>query len=501
MNKEFIANLSSTYADVRKLNAKVVDAKKIKLNGKNVLEHILDERGEFVNNELDMWSSHISTDENGNVIIEKYSEPKYHTSQDFSEEQIHALNIAAKIVNNEVLDSNGERLMFWQTNGLTRVENQFMYYRELSSSFEFNSDLSNLTEGYYMFQGHKNLTSFKGNLEKLRSGSMMFRYTALSSFTQNLGTLDYGSDMFADCQNLKTFESDLSNITQADGMFDNCKSLSTFHCKSLDNLKDGSKMFMNCENLTNFYESLGSLTRGGRMFYYTGLSSFDIDMPKLQNGYEMFKGCNYLTSISSDMSSLKYGGYMFLSCYELTSFDSCISSLENGCQMFDMCSLDSQSVSNIIHHLPQRATSPDISSGQGFIYIGIGIANDEESKQTFAEQCLCSSWEELNQEFSDKNWLVQWQFNGATTYDLRGGVKQSQILAKLSQVFMPTEEQIQEAKEKGQKVEYPRYSYTSPDSSKFFNIHWYHSSNGDNAGYTEFNSLEEAIETFGVICK
>ena len=79
-DKQFISNLSATYADVRKLNAKVVDAKKIKLNGKNVLEYIIDERGEFVNNELDMWSSHISTDENGNVIIEKYSEPKYHTS-------------------------------------------------------------------------------------------------------------------------------------------------------------------------------------------------------------------------------------------------------------------------------------------------------------------------------------------------------------------------------------------------------------------------------------
>lgn len=47
----------------------------------------------------------------------------------------------------------------------------------------------------------------------------------------------------------------------------------------------------------------------------------------------------------------------------------------------------------------------------------------------------------------------------------------------------------------------PHYSYVSEDGSKYFNIHWYHSSNGDNEGYDYFGSLLEACGYFGVIPK
>jgi hypothetical protein len=69
-DKQFISNLSSTYADVRKL-----DVKKINLKGKNILEYIkenttviLDERGTLANDELDIWNSYVTKDEDGNDV-------------------------------------------------------------------------------------------------------------------------------------------------------------------------------------------------------------------------------------------------------------------------------------------------------------------------------------------------------------------------------------------------------------------------------------------------
>ena len=101
------------------------------------------------------------------------------------------------------------------------------------------------------------------------------------------------------------------------------------------------------------------------------------------------------------MSSLTYGYGMFENCSNLTSFNATLSSLSNGVDMFSSCRLDSKSVANIITFLP-------IHESQGTILIGIGITNTDEAKQAFAEECYCDSWEELNQDFSDKNWAVEW---------------------------------------------------------------------------------------------
>ena len=71
--KQFISNLSATYADIRKL-----DVKKINLKGKNILEYIkesvpviLDERGTNADATLDIWNSYVTKDEFGNVIINR----------------------------------------------------------------------------------------------------------------------------------------------------------------------------------------------------------------------------------------------------------------------------------------------------------------------------------------------------------------------------------------------------------------------------------------------
>jgi hypothetical protein len=71
-NKQFISNLSATYADVRRLNAK-----KINLKGKNILEYISESKTVVKHShdtretvtEDDLWGQWIETLDDGTVII------------------------------------------------------------------------------------------------------------------------------------------------------------------------------------------------------------------------------------------------------------------------------------------------------------------------------------------------------------------------------------------------------------------------------------------------
>ena len=74
------AALKATKADINKL-----DAKKMLLNGKNILEYIkesstiiLDERGTKADDTLDIWNSYVTKDVNGNVIINRDAKPLEH---------------------------------------------------------------------------------------------------------------------------------------------------------------------------------------------------------------------------------------------------------------------------------------------------------------------------------------------------------------------------------------------------------------------------------------
>ena len=103
-----------------------------------------------------------------------------------------------------------------------------------------------------------------------------------------------------------------------------------------------------------------------------------------------------------------------------------------------------------------------------------------------------------------KTWPVYAQYNGrpTTTYGLRRPSEDTlPVFVKLEEVFMPTEEEIAAAKEKGECIEIPHYQYTSQDGNNYFNIHWYHESNTDNEGYDCFESLEMATLAYSLIPK
>ena len=230
-----------------------------------------------------------------------------------------------------------------------------------------------------------------------------------------------------------------------------------------DGLTDGWGMFYDCSNLTTFTSDLSSLTIGRFMFNY----------------------CTKLTSFSSDLSSMTNGGGMFYNCSNLKSFTFNLSSLTFGFEMFTGCKLDAQSVANIVHTLPTHETGGNIS-------IGIGCDDTEEDQLLFAQECDCETWQELLDDFSAKNWTVTFQCNGrpTTTYNMRRG-ETLPIYAKLEEVIMPTDE----------KERKPHYTYTSADGSKFYNISYFHSTNGSTEGYDVFSSLEEAISTYNVTPK
>jgi hypothetical protein len=144
-------SLKATFADVRNL-----DAKKMLLNGKNILDYISDSEfnsydtrdPQLKNDELDIWNTAISLSDNGHIEVK----PLEHTLGSITNNQKSTLYRAAKIINNEVLDTDNNHLMYWQTDGLTDTSDfQVDPSRPLLGSGEyltqFNSDLSSLTDG------------------------------------------------------------------------------------------------------------------------------------------------------------------------------------------------------------------------------------------------------------------------------------------------------------------------------------------------------------------
>ena len=211
------ASLKATIADVR-----VLDAKKMNLDGKNILDYISDSEfdsydtrdPQLKNDELDIWNTAISLSDNGHIEVK----PLEHNTVTISSTQSTTIKSAVKVIDNEVLGADDAHLMYWQTDGLTYSVGTFTDCINLTS---FNSDLSSLTDAAEMFMACTNLTTFSSDLSSLMGGYCMFKMcTNLTSFNSDLSSLVDGSQMFGNCTNLTTFNSNLSSLTNGDRMFD-----------------------------------------------------------------------------------------------------------------------------------------------------------------------------------------------------------------------------------------------------------------------------------------
>ena len=166
---------------------------------------------------------------------------------------------------------------------------------------------------------------------------------------------------------------------------------------------------------------------------------------------------------------------MFNGCSSLTTFNSNLSSLTNGNGMFNGCMLDGDSIKNIID---------TINTYSGRLDLGMGCNNTTEDKNLFAQEVGYDNMDTLLATLNSKGWYVTAQYNGrpTTTYALRRPTEDTlPIYAKLEEV---TDEK--------------HAHYTSDDGSKFFNLNWFHETTGSTDGYTQFNSIEEAIESLNI---
>lgn len=205
------------------------------------------------------------------------------------------------------------------------------------------------------------------------------------------------------------------------------------------------------------------------------LTSFSVDLSNLTSGSGMFEN-TYLTSFSSNLHNLTTGDFMFNACDHLTTFTSDLSSLTFGDSMFDLCKLDAPSVKNIINTI-------NSISQRTVLGLGIGCNDTPEDANRFAQEVgEYADMESLLATIRSKGWIVAAQYNGRpdVTYSLR----------KPSEDILPVYAKLEEDEKHA--------DYTSEDGSKKYRLRWFHITTGSTEGYTQFNSLEEAVAHFNI---
>ena len=187
----------------------------------------------------------------------------------------------------------------------------------------------------------------------------------------------------------------------------------------------------------------------------------------------MFDQCTNLTTFNGDLSSLKLGDRMFLGCSNLTSFNSNLSSFRDGSDMFSNCKLDASSVKNIIDTIKKYA---------GELTLGMGCNNTTADKDLFAQEVGYTDMTSLLAALQAKGWTVAAQYNGrpTTTYGLR----------RPSEDTLPIFVKLEETEDHA--------DYISEDSSKKYRLDWFHETTGSTEGYTQYATLEEALEALNI---
>lgn len=141
------------------------------------------------------------------------------------------------------------------------------------------------------------------DMSKISDGSYMFYsgldnpFSNITSFTADLTNLTNGRYMFFDCVKLTSWNVELPNLTNGDHMFYGCNRFTSWTV-DLPSLTDGAQMFGYCGGMTSFAGDLSELA---------GTSS-------INGGYKMFTGCPKLTSFNSALPKLVHGADMFRDC-------------------------------------------------------------------------------------------------------------------------------------------------------------------------------------------
>ena len=262
------ASLKTTIADIRKLDAKKINAQTIFLGGENIrdiidnatptIKHAKDTRTTVTEN--DRWGQWIETKSDGTIVVHDdwvtNSNPNGGSS---------AWNTSiTKVEDNKAYTSSG----FYANVQTEKIKDGSSMFNMCTNLTSFIGDLSNLTDSSSMFYYCPNLTTLSSdssgspvNLSSLMDGSWMFYLcTALTSFSFDLPSLTNGRSMFTGCSKLKSIDNymNLANLSNGSGMFSSCSNLFSFS-SDLSSLTNGSGMFSSCQNLKSFFTNLSSL--------------------------------------------------------------------------------------------------------------------------------------------------------------------------------------------------------------------------------------------------
>ena len=115
---------------------------------------------------------------------------------------------------------------------------------------------------------------------------------------------------------------------------------------------NGALYFQNQVNLTSWDVDLPVLEDANQMFAdCSNLTSFNADLPKLTGANAMFSPCASLTSFSANLPELENGSFMFQGCARLTSFNADLPKLNTGRDMFNSCALNEDSVLRVLNSI------------------------------------------------------------------------------------------------------------------------------------------------------
>lgn len=145
-----------------------------------------------------------------------------------------------------------------------------MFLRAKLSSF--NDNISSLQIGRQMFAQNRYLKEFRSALPSLTNGDKMFIGTALTSFRTKLPSLSMAESMFRLCPHLRYVDTCLPNLTFAQGMFGLCINLQRMDLSKNSgiSLYNADDMFAGCESLTHCMLDLSYLETGDNMFGKAG---------------------------------------------------------------------------------------------------------------------------------------------------------------------------------------------------------------------------------------
>ena len=207
-------------------------------------------------------------------------------------------------------------------------------------------DFDSLLESVSMFEDMSSLEEIKLKADSLKVGDKMFKGTSITSFENDLPSLESAKEMFSTITPSSEFifKSEMPRLKNASEMFKNTR-ISTFD-NDLPSLEDASHMFEGVvvdlredEDDTRFIfkSNTPALKNASGMFKGVKMTDLSgINTNALEDATEMFYGNNSLTVVEFNTPKIKNATSMFENCEYLRSYEGDLRSVEIMDKMFKM---------------------------------------------------------------------------------------------------------------------------------------------------------------------